>query len=126
MSDATSQIGHNWQPHVRHGKPDSVFHQNSYVVTPITCCSVHHHQHHCLIHNRPILCHRHCRRTQQTPVNIDHLLKEELLQIRRKMVARTASPKVVNRLSYLLPSNKHKDKTVETHVNDNLPGEIWV
>ena len=127
MSDATSQNGHNWQPH---RKPDSVFPpQTSFVMTPITtaCCSVHHH---CLVHHRPVLCHRHRCPTHQTPgvnFNIDQLLKLELLQIRRRIVARTASPKVVNRLSYLLPSNIQQDKTVEIqNANDNLPGEIWV
>jgi hypothetical protein len=50
-----------------------------------------------------------------------------LLAIRRRMVARTASPKVAISLPYLSEWKSNSfPKTFDLNSQDNLPGEVWV
>jgi len=112
----------------RQRNPESICkataHPPSFVLSssPVCCSTLHTH---CLVHSRPRCCHHHCRAHTHFNKDIDHFLKEELLAIRRRIVARTASPKVISSLSYLLPQNRPQPNT-NTESNPNLPGEIWV
>ena len=118
------------QSELRQSNPESICkattHPPSFgLSSSLVCCSTLHT--HCLVHNRPRCCHHHCRAHTHFNKDIDHFLKEELLAIRRRIVARTASPKVISSLSYLLPQNRPRHQpNINTESNPNLPGEIWV
>lgn len=114
----------------------STFNQTNYCSVSLHHCKVCHKQNHRSRHYCHCQHHVRCRSHHSV---VDHLspsfesvMRAELLAIRRRMVARTASPKVAQTLSYLRQSpNRIFSQSYQMYdtfniEDDNLPGEIWV
>lgn len=91
--------------------------------------------HYKFCHKRNHCHHCHCKcRTHHSLLadqpSFESVMRAELLAIRRRMVAKTASPKVAQTLSYLTSTKNYVSyyemyDTFNTE-DGNLPGEIWV
>ena len=86
-------------------------------------CQVHHHHYQRYNHRCPI------HQPVTSSLSFEAMVRLELLAIRRRMVARTASPKVINSLPYLRQWQSNSPHCIydkNCHCQQNLPGEIWV
>lgn len=113
----------------------STFNQTNYCSFSLQHCKFCHkrnhrsHHHHCQHYLR---CRTHHSVADQLSPSFESVMRAELLAIRRRMVARTASPKVAQNLSYLTQTpTKNFGQPYQMYDSfnmddDNLPGEIWV
>jgi len=107
------------------------------------CCLIRHHCSHCIFQKPDFVVpatHHHNSHCQQNrgrshhalpitlkPHSFEAIIRAELLAIRRRMVARTASPKVAISLPYLSEWKSNSiPKTFDLNSHYNLPGEVWV
>lgn len=105
---------------IRHHCSHCIFQKPDFVVQ-----ASHQHNSHCK-HNRRRSHHTHSTITLE-PHSFEAIIRAELLAIRRRMVARTASPKVAISLPYLSEWKSNSfPKTFDLNSQDNLPGEVWV
>lgn len=142
MAISGTQVSHRkkiWPLH-RNIQPER---KPEMVINAMNCCCVNHHQcahYHNINQDCPVQHqqfyqpNRRCQIHQPaviSNISFEAIIREELLAIRRRMVARTASPKVLTALPYLkqwqtYSSSSHHAHDKNCHCQQNLPGEIWV
>lgn len=118
--------------HVTHKKSIPTLNKSSCCCTNLKFCICHPKQNHgfschCDGYHCQYHCHAHDSKAYQVPSSFESIIRAELLAIRRRMVARTASPKVAKTLPFLMRPSTNSQLVHDTNVQEgNLPGELWV